>query len=192
MSTRILARQAVKEQITLAAIRLFQANGYELTTIEDISSEVGMSTRTFFRYFQSKEDALMGPTKLFRQNFLESFEKNLATLGLWEALEHSLVESIAGCTEFKSGPSLDEIQAIIVSTPTLLARQLEIGEQLQAEATAAYLSCVKDDNTLSWRTTNAIIRAGFSCLRTIQCSPSDGVLKNELHQLMQDLRPASL
>ena len=191
MSTRILARQAVKEQISIAAIRLFQRKGYELTTIEEIANEVGMSTRTFFRYFPSKEDVLMGPTKFFKHNFLESLERNLGTADLWEALEHSLTESIIGCTEFRPDQS-HQIQSIVISTPTLVARQLEIAEQLQAEATDRYLSCGSNTGNLSWRTTNAIVRTGFACLRTIQCSLGDGDLKNDLHQLMKDMRPMAV
>lgn len=191
MSTRILARQAVKEQITIAAISLFQRKGYEQTTIEEIANEVGMSTRTFFRYFPSKEDVLMGPTKFFMRNFLESFERNLATADLWRALEFSLIESIVGCTEFRPDQS-KHIQSIVVSTPTLVARQLEIGEQIQAEATEKYLSSGFNTENLSWRTTNAIVRTGFACLRTIQCSLGNGDLKNELHQLMKDLKPKAI
>lgn len=191
MSTRILARQAVKEQILIAAISLFQRKGYELTTIEEIANEVGMSTRTFFRYFPSKEEVLMGPTKFFMRNFLESFERNLTTVDLWRALEFSLVESIVGCTETGPGQS-KHIQSIVVNTPTLVARQLEIGEQLQSEATDRYLSCGFNTENLSWRTTNAIVRTGFACLRTIQCSLGDGDLKNDLHQLMKDLRPRAI
>ena len=37
-----------------AALHLFEQNGYEQTTVEDIAAAAGISSRTFFRYFDSK------------------------------------------------------------------------------------------------------------------------------------------
>jgi AcrR family transcriptional regulator len=49
----------VRNTIWDAAIDLFAQSGFEETTIEDIAHAAGVSTRTFFRYFASKND-LMG------------------------------------------------------------------------------------------------------------------------------------
>lgn len=47
------------QRITDAGIRLFIANGYEATTLDAIAAEAGISRRTFFYYFKSKDDILL-------------------------------------------------------------------------------------------------------------------------------------
>ncbi|GLV60279.1 TetR family transcriptional regulator [Dictyobacter sp. S3.2.2.5] len=52
--------QAIIEE---TALRLFQQQGYEQTSIQDIANAVQMSSRTFFRYFASKEEVLFTPMR---------------------------------------------------------------------------------------------------------------------------------
>jgi AcrR family transcriptional regulator len=51
-------RSAVREQLTAAAITLFQASGYDKTTVDEIAEAAGVARRTFFRHFRSKEDVV--------------------------------------------------------------------------------------------------------------------------------------
>lgn len=41
-----------------AAVALFASQGYERTTVDDLCREANVSLRTFFRYFESKDDVL--------------------------------------------------------------------------------------------------------------------------------------
>jgi AcrR family transcriptional regulator len=51
-------RQRTREAIIDAAMRLFDARGFESTTIADIAAEADIAPRTFFGYFPSKEDVV--------------------------------------------------------------------------------------------------------------------------------------
>ena len=54
---RRVTSQAELEQL---AFGLFEANGFEQTTVEDIAAAAGIGRRTFFRYFPSKNDIPWG------------------------------------------------------------------------------------------------------------------------------------
>ena len=44
-------------EIATAAIKLFSKQGLDRTTVDDIAAEAGVSSRTFFRHFETKEQA---------------------------------------------------------------------------------------------------------------------------------------
>jgi AcrR family transcriptional regulator len=47
-----------RREMAEAAGRLFLAQGYDATTVQDIADAAGVSARTFFRYFPAKEDVV--------------------------------------------------------------------------------------------------------------------------------------
>src|SRR5262252_9988809 len=49
-----------RRELELIAMRLFAAQGFEETTVDQIAAEAGVSRRAFFRYFGSKPDVLWG------------------------------------------------------------------------------------------------------------------------------------
>jgi mycofactocin system transcriptional regulator len=49
-----------REHIARQALDLFDHRGFEATTVDEIASAVGISRRTFFRYYDSKRDVVWG------------------------------------------------------------------------------------------------------------------------------------
>jgi AcrR family transcriptional regulator len=52
-------RQLVRDELAEAAVKLLANQGFEETTVDQIVAAVGMSRRTFSRYFESKEDVVV-------------------------------------------------------------------------------------------------------------------------------------
>jgi AcrR family transcriptional regulator len=52
-------RRETSERIIEKGLKLFVKNGYEATTLDAIAAAAGISRRTFFSYFRSKEDILL-------------------------------------------------------------------------------------------------------------------------------------
>lgn len=60
---RLRRRRETTDDIQRATLALLETRGWEATTVAAISEAAGISSRTFFRYFESKEQAAL-PTQL--------------------------------------------------------------------------------------------------------------------------------
>ena len=57
-SLQVRKQQLVRDAIYDAAIKLFAVKGFDETTVEEVAQAAGVSRRSFFRYFASKDDLL--------------------------------------------------------------------------------------------------------------------------------------
>lgn len=69
-SKRELNKAKKKASFLKAAEKLFKQNGFENTSIDEVAKEAGLTKRTLYQYFQSKEDlfyavALKGAQQLY-------------------------------------------------------------------------------------------------------------------------------
>ena len=55
VSLKARKQQVVRDALSAAAAELFLARGFEAVTVEEIALAAGVSRRTFFRYYESKE-----------------------------------------------------------------------------------------------------------------------------------------
>jgi mycofactocin system transcriptional regulator len=87
--------------VARAALELFNRQGYDQTTVDEIAAAVGVSRRTFFRYFETKPDVVWG-----------EFDAELARLA--DAL----------ATAPPDEPMMDVLRRVVVSTNRFGAAEL--------------------------------------------------------------------
>ncbi|MEU6224880.1 TetR family transcriptional regulator [Streptomyces sp. NPDC047042] len=120
-------RRAVQAEIVAAAMRLFLERGFEATTMEQIAGEIGISRRSLFRYFGTKEDIVLGDHAAHGTVLRAALEARPASEAPWPALRaalRALVESLP-----YSPQDFLRITIMLHASPSLRARQLEKRQQ---------------------------------------------------------------
>lgn len=97
-SARARARRAMTESLAGDALDLFEQRGYDATSIDDICRAAEVSRTTFFRYFPTKEDALMGPLADVDGAVLEAFRGVPDDARPWRAVRSALDEIVLAYT----------------------------------------------------------------------------------------------
>jgi AcrR family transcriptional regulator len=116
-------RDMVRQEIGHAAWLLFAARGYERTTVSEVARKAGVSRRTFFRYFASKEDVVVETTDALAEDFLAAFASRRLDEPPIVSIQRALRPVVLGWLEDAS-----RMQAIIRQlreSPTLRRAALE-------------------------------------------------------------------
>ncbi len=110
---------------------LFVAQGYDQTTVDQIAAAAGMSKRTFFRYFPSKDDLVIGKYDLFADRMAEALDERPADEPIWESLRRVFDLTLDYVQDDHQRARNDAMEEIVRSTPQLHARYLEKMQRVQ-------------------------------------------------------------
>jgi AcrR family transcriptional regulator len=111
---QVRKQQLVRHAIYDAAIDLFAVKGFDETTVEEIAQAAGVSRRSFFRYFASKDDLLA--------QSVVSYAKALS-------------EAIGACPAAAS--PLEVVRETVLSTARLTAAQPRAKQIIEISARSA-------------------------------------------------------
>lgn len=95
--------QAVKDRIFHAAMELFEQQGYENTSVTEITKKVGVSKGTFFTHFSSKDEVFSAIGKIFVEYMQHIVETGLRENRSTKQILHDSIHMAANwCKENKS------------------------------------------------------------------------------------------
>jgi AcrR family transcriptional regulator len=127
-SLRQRKRARTRAALIEAALDLFERQGYDATTIDEIAAAADVSPRTFFRYFATKEEVALGDDT--GQALLGLLAARPADEPLLESVRHVVRDGLSLVSREDREALLARLR-IVYRTPSLRARrwefQLEMG-----------------------------------------------------------------
>jgi AcrR family transcriptional regulator len=145
---------------------LFLDKGFETTTFDDIAAAAGISRRSLFRYFGSKEDLVLGHLTAGGAQARQALAERPDEEPLWTALLRVFTLIDGADVPPAERARLLKISEMMYGTPSLRARSVEKHLQWSADLlpeVTRRLAAAPDDPLAELRAT-AVIAAAIGCL----------------------------
>jgi len=165
-------RERTRNALREAALQRFVTDGFEATSIADIAADVGVTTRTFYRYFASKDEVLFADYEAR----LDWFRRALSVRPRREPITTSVLTAIES---FPDDPQVvSEIARLRVGElddrriePHIQRVQAELGREIEAHLIERLDDDRPDARFLAGVTAQAIAAAVFTALNQWMAGP---------------------
>ncbi|WP_367129366.1 TetR/AcrR family transcriptional regulator [Saccharothrix sp. HUAS TT1] len=192
-------KQATREALREAALRLALERGAENVRVDDIAEAAGVSPRTYNNYFSSREQAIVAAVAAEREaRVAAAVAARPADVGLADAVVDAIVEQYTD----PGGPARDAL-LLITSHPALRDAFVDTATALEHPLTDAIALRLGDDEHTTDEHTAHVLAASVAAAvrvalqRWVRVSPApgglvvpSGSLPDLLRAAMAPLRPA--
>ena len=159
---RQVAREAIRSEVADRAVMILDERGFDETTVEQLAANVGISPRSFFRYFPTKEDVVIGNLmemgRLVEQQLFARPESEPP----WSALRNSLSPMVLS-TE-SDPPKILRQARVALSTPALRARAVERHENWATFLAPIVAERMLDTSAGGMLAARALTQSALACL----------------------------
>lgn len=184
-------RRVVREALSEAARRLVLERGLDEVTVDDIAAEIGVSTRTFFNYFPTKDDAIVGAEPAQIDHYVRALRERPADESAAEAL-HAVIFSEVGVDSLPF--QWEQHHELVHRHPALMPRYLASLTELEMLLSEALAERIGVDPTLDPRP-RALLASAVGVLRATaawwldsdRSEPLRDVLDRTYRSLVTDL-----
>ncbi len=122
-SLRKIKADAVAASIAATALALFDKKGFDGVTVDEIASASGISRRSFFRYFATKEDIVVAGHAAFGERILELVKARPQGEDVWVSLRRGYDVLVDNVDRDPEGAA--RTMRVINSTASLRAHTIE-------------------------------------------------------------------
>ncbi|MEV6349770.1 TetR/AcrR family transcriptional regulator [Actinoplanes sp. NPDC051851] len=172
MSLRDRKRIRTRQAIVAAAADLFEAKGYDATTIAEIAAAAEIGSRTFFSYFATKEDVLFPETDLRIHAAVDAIATRSPEDGPAEVLLRAL--RTVGEESDDLGGRIGALRMRLVTTvPAVRGRGLQIQMETQREIARRMAAAFPDqlDEVAAAALTGAFVGAVTAAIQVLLEDP---------------------
>ncbi|UEJ84635.1 TetR family transcriptional regulator (plasmid) [Brachybacterium halotolerans subsp. kimchii] len=169
-----VSRQAVRREIGEVAESMLIERGYEGATAEAITEAVGISKRTFFRYFSTKDEALLVRYEAFGKELAERLRET-ASDDPWEALGGMFQLAVEQHAVPERRARILTLQAIIEEHSSLAGAYLKRLDTIQEQLADILLERMPDSSTTTAR---SLVGAAFACFRAAVAEDATDAARN--------------
>jgi AcrR family transcriptional regulator len=173
-------KQATREQIAEAARGLFKERGFDAVTVDEVARAAGVSRKTVFNYFATKEDLLYSGLELMEERMLAAVRDREPGTPLLDAFADFLqgLRGLLQSDEPGAGERLYEINRLIADSPALQRRE----EQVYAGYSIALAELVARDTGADPRDVAPRVAAGalVGLQRVLSAYVRERVLEGEI------------
>ncbi len=147
--------------IEAAAIDLFEATGFDRTTIDDIAAKADIAPRTFFYYFPTKEDVVLADYARRLDLIVDELGQRPAEEGPWAALRASFIVVAADYSAQRD--QLVRRFGIMAENPSVYARSLQLQAGWEDALARVLAERIGNDNGIEPR---LLAAAALACMRS--------------------------
>jgi AcrR family transcriptional regulator len=161
-SLRERTRLHVQSEIARQALELFDLQGFDATTIDQIAAAAGISQRSFFRYFPTKEDVVIDDPAAYGAHLAEVLHSRPSDEAPWDALQQTLRVRTA---KWRAAPEVASVTLRLLERSSgLRARLLQKSAEWQSLLRPELERRLQGDKSDRRLAAAAMIGAAFSCL----------------------------
>ena len=189
MDRRHLRGERTRTALVEAALDLFEVQGFDQTTVEEITAAAGVSPRSFFTHFAAKDQVLFGGYA----DRLDVATAQVRTAAPTEPLWHALEEAGAAVVEaISEQPQLFRRRVRLYSSePALRAAMLRVNEEwIDAMAVVIEQRLGVADGDLRPRLAATILDGAMRCAIESWARRDDADLRQLAGDAFAVVRPA--
>ncbi len=186
-------------ELAVAAQDLFLVQGYDATTIDQIAEAVGMSKRSFFRYFATKEDVIVSRYEEIGEQQAARLNERPLDEPAWLSLRHTLQLIVDSFVDEQRRVRVLAMQQIISASPAAYAAYLRQSDAIQSRLAVVLAERAEKrggSDVLANELPRALAGAAFACLisvlQTVDVTDDPAALAPHLDAVMAAMRPANL
>jgi AcrR family transcriptional regulator len=164
-------KERTRQALVDAAIALFDAKGYDETTVAELAAAADVSPRTFFSHFSSKEEVLFADSAGKVEMSADALTEPLPGEGPAQLLMRS-VRTVLSTDPNLTGPLARVRTKLIFSTPSLQAYALRKVLEGQQELADGLLKAFPElDKATTAAMTGAVVGAMTASIATLYSDP---------------------